>query len=60
MNGHLKVATSFVTTEMLPNLQSTAEEVSDLKKEEEDNYEVLDPAYLEHLVEISAEDGFEH
>src|ERR1700733_1227882 len=60
VNGRLKVATSFVTTEVPPNLQSTAEEVPDLEKEDKDDYEALHPAYLEYLVEMSAEDGFEH
>lgn len=59
-NGRLKVATSFVTTEVPQNLQSTAEEVPDIQEEEEDDYEALDPAYLEHLVEINAEEVFEH
>jgi hypothetical protein len=56
----LKVSTSFVTTEAPPNLQSTAEEVPDLEEDDDDDYEALDPAYLEHLVEMSAEDGFGH
>jgi hypothetical protein len=60
MDGHLKVSTSFVTTEAPPNLQYTAEEVPDLEENDDDDCEALDPAYLEHLVEMSAEDGFEH
>jgi hypothetical protein len=63
-NGRLKVSTSFVTTKVPPTLQSTAEEhedmLPDLEEDGDDDYEALDPAYLEHLVETSAEEGFEH
>jgi hypothetical protein len=56
-NRCLKVSTSFVTTEVPPTLQSTAEEhedtLPDCEEDGDDDYEALDPAYLEHLVEMS-------
>jgi hypothetical protein len=63
-NGCSKVLTSFVQTKVPPTLQSTAEEHEDthpdFKDNGDDEYEVLYSAYLEHLVEMSAEEGLEH
>ena len=59
-NGHLKVSTSFVTTEVPPStVEDRTETVPDLEEDDDDD-EVLDPAYLEHLMAMNVEETFGH
>jgi hypothetical protein len=62
-DGRLKVSTSFVAPEP-PSTTNSQDDIQpdslDLDENlEENDYEPLDPAYLEHLAQMSIEENFE-
>jgi hypothetical protein len=62
-DGRLKVSTSFVAAD-LPSRTNSQDDVQpdslDLDESlDENDYEPLDPAYLEHLAQMSMEESFE-
>jgi hypothetical protein len=65
-NGRLKASTSFVTTaaNRLPSDLMAPEQceltIPDVLYDGDDDEGVLDPAYLDYLVEMSAEENFGH
>jgi hypothetical protein len=59
----LKVSTGFVMAEEPSGSHSTAEDhdqVPDIEEDEGEDDKALDPAYLEHLAEMSAEESSGH